>query len=204
MKQTKSILRAALPASLFLVPLSAHAHHAEAMSGQPFLQGISMPLHGIDHLLSALAVGLIAARAKDGMRIKLPLLFAFVALLGGFLNLGGITLPEIAVPLTVAAAGILLWRGLSAVSFGTALVALAGLTNGQALIEVAPTTFSAGILAAGCILSALSVCALGLGLGRVFQTHPQTERFAGATLLLGAALVSLFPALNAAVIHCIE
>jgi len=174
------------------------------MSGQPFLQGISMPLHGVDHLLSALAVGLIAARARDGMRLKLPVLFALVALLGGFLNLSGASLPEMAVPLTVAAAGILLWRGLAAVSLGTAIVALAGLSNGQALIEVAPTTLSAGIFATGCILSALSVCALGLGLGKIIQNHPQTERLAGATLLLGAALVSAFPALNAAVIHCIE
>ena len=30
---------------------TAHAHHAEAMSGKPFLQGLSMPLHGLDHLL---------------------------------------------------------------------------------------------------------------------------------------------------------
>jgi hydrogenase/urease accessory protein HupE len=163
-----------------------------------------MPVHGIDHLLSALAVGLIASRATGSMRYKLPGLFALITLLGGFLNLGGLNLPELAVPFTVAAAGVLLWKSTPAVTAGILLAALAGLANGQALIEVPPTTLSSAVFAAGCLLSALSVCSLGFGLGRALLHKPLAARFAGASLLASAALLTLFPALNAALIRCIE
>lgn len=204
MKRTSPIFRPSLSAALLLLPVAAHAHHAEAMSGMPFLQGASMPVHGVDHLLSALAVGLIASRATGSMRYKLPALFALIALLGGFLNLGGVTLPELAVPLCVAAAGVLLWRRTPTVTAGIFLAALAGLANGQALLEVPPTTLSSAVFAAGCLLSALGVCALGFSLGRSVFQQPRAGRFAGAALLASAALVALFPALNAALIRCIE
>jgi len=174
------------------------------MSGMPFLQGASMPVHGLDHLLSALAVGLISSRAAAPMRYKLLGLFALITLLGGFLNLGGVNLPELAVPFTVAAAGVLLWKSTPAVTAGILLAALAGLANGQALIQVPPTTLSSAVFAAGCLLSALSVCSLGFGLGRAVLHQPQAGRFAGAALVVSAALVTLFPALNAAIIRCIE
>ncbi|MCX8512811.1 MAG: HupE/UreJ family protein, partial [Chthoniobacteraceae bacterium] len=69
------------PSSLIIVTTlaslsTAHAHHAEAMSGKPFLQGLSMPLHGLDHILSALAVGLVAAQVGGRLRLWFPLLFS--------------------------------------------------------------------------------------------------------------------------------
>ncbi|NBV87411.1 MAG: urease accessory protein, partial [Verrucomicrobia bacterium] len=59
----------ALAMSAVLMSFSAaHAHHAEFMSGKPFLQGVSMPVHGLDHLLSAFAVGLVAAQSGGRLR----------------------------------------------------------------------------------------------------------------------------------------
>jgi hypothetical protein len=43
-----------------LIPSAAFAHHAEWMKGKPFIQGLSMPVHGLDHMLVTFAVGLIA------------------------------------------------------------------------------------------------------------------------------------------------
>ena len=54
----------------------AFAHHAEFMSENPLLQGLSMPAHGLDHLFSIFAIGLVAAHAGPWVRHRLPFLFA--------------------------------------------------------------------------------------------------------------------------------
>jgi hypothetical protein len=47
---------------VFLIPNAAFPHHAEWMKGKPFIQGLSMPVHGLDHVLVTFAVGLIAVQ----------------------------------------------------------------------------------------------------------------------------------------------
>src|ERR1700732_1027321 len=46
----------------FMMPSALFAHHAEWMKDKPFIQGLSMPVHGLDHLLVTFAVGLIAVQ----------------------------------------------------------------------------------------------------------------------------------------------
>src|SRR5438067_8162899 len=47
---------------LALAPVSAFAHHAEWMRNRPFVQGLSMPVHGLDHMLVAISIGLLATQ----------------------------------------------------------------------------------------------------------------------------------------------
>jgi urease accessory protein len=204
MKRSNILIKSALPAAAILLPLSAHAHHAESMSGQPFLQGLSMPAHGVDHLLSALAVGLIASQTKGSMRFKLPALFVLVSLLGGFVNLSGISLHELAVPITVACAGMVLWSRPSSLAAGGLVIAAAGLVNGQALLENPPINLPSATFGAGCLLSASALCALGLFLGHVLETKPSRLRFTAAALIFGAGLLACFPTMNSAVIRLLE
>lgn len=187
-----------------ITPFSAHAHHAEFMANQPFLQGLSMPIHGIDHLLSALAVGLISSLNKGRIRVSFLALFALVAVLGGFLNLRGISLPEIAVPLTVLASGMALWNGVPDIYLGALLITSAGVANGQALIENAPTNLATATFATGCILSAGILTGLGVLIGKVFQEKQYFLRIAGAALTGGATVVALFPSLNSAILRIVE
>lgn len=207
MKNRNSLIPLTLLTGAFLLPHSAQAHHAEFMAGNPFLQGLSMPAHGIDHLLSALAVGLIASRAPQDLRPKLLSLFALVALLGGFVNLSGVSLPEMAVPLTVLLSGVLLWKNISSPLVAAVLVATAGLVNGEALIEGAPMNFSpftTALFASGCLISAGIFTGVGLLLGRFLHSNQTLTRIAAASIIAGAAIVASFPSLNSAVIRLIE
>jgi len=206
--QTESkLLQRTLTAAALFAPVAAHAHHAEFMSSSPLLQGLSMPVHGIDHMLSALAVGMVAGRAGGKLQVQLPVVFAAVALLGGALNLGGVSLPELAVPLSVAAAGLMLWKGLPKLGLAVLLAACAGLFNGQALLAAAPSSGAFAVFALGCLASGLSLCALGVCLGRLIENGDNRQsmhRVAGAVLLLSTVLVTLFPSLNSAVLRFVE
>src|SRR5207302_6168989 len=80
-------------AALALSPVSAFAHHAEWMRDRPFVQGLSMPIHGLDHLLVTLGVGLLAAQLGGRARWAAPLSFAALLLAGGVLNVCGVAVP---------------------------------------------------------------------------------------------------------------
>ena len=163
-----------------------------------------MPAHGVDHLLSALAVGLLASHTKGSMRFKLPALFVLISLLGGFLNLGGISFHELAVPITVACAGIVLWFRPSSLAAAALVIAAAGIVNGQALLENPPINISSGIFGAGCLLSASALCAIGLFLGRFLEAKPNLSRFTTAALIFSAAFLAYFPTANSVVIRLLE
>jgi urease accessory protein len=195
---------AVLAGALLLSAPSAHAHHAEFMSNAPFLQGLSMPVHGVDHLLSALAVGLVASRVTArGTSSLLLAAYALVALAAGLLNVSGTTLPDFAVPLTVAATGALLWRGWRGgwvPSFLT--VAAAGLCHGNALMNQPAGGGHWALFAAGCLGATLAVCLTGLFAGWLLAES--RLRLAGAALLACTALVFLFPEANGVLVQLLE
>lgn len=204
MKDRPTLPALAIAAGALLLPHSAQAHHAEYMAGAPLLQGLSMPAHGLDHLLSALAVGMIAAHADKKFRFKFLLLFALIALVGGFTNLSGLSLPEFAVPLTVLVSGVMLWKNTNTLWLIALLAAIAGLANGQALILQAPLSLSSTLFAAGCLITAGGLSGIGLLLGHALSPSQTFSRIAGCSLVAGATLVTLFPNLNAALIRLVE
>jgi urease accessory protein len=199
------------PPSLALVATlaslsTAHAHHAEAMSGQPFLQGLSMPLHGLDHVLSALAVGLVAAQVGGRLRLWFPLLFSVLLLVGGCLNLSGVSLPELAVPIAAIALGAVIYYGkIRMVLFAGLAVLLAAVVNGQALLEK-PVLLSSPLFFLGCGLSGLLVCSVGFLSGAALQLNAKhsVARLTGAAVALGAAILAFVPEWNDCVIRLIE
>lgn len=204
MKRTPHLLNwSACSVLALLLSPAAHAHHAEFMADKPFLQGLSMPVHGLDHLLSAFAVGLVASQTGPRTRWRLAALFALVTLAGGFLNLGGLDLPELSVPLVTAVAGLLLLRGTAGFGAGALVVAAAALCNGQALLQPATNSvIGASVFAVGCLSAAFAVCALGFLAGRA--QAPARTRLAGAAVLAGALLLAAFPNVNGALIQLIE
>jgi urease accessory protein len=204
MNKSRSLFPVLTCSLSLLAPLSVQAHHAEFMATKPFIQGLSMPVHGVDHLLSALAVGLIISLNKGRMRGGLLMLFTLVAALGGLLNLSGISLPELAVPLTVLASGLALWNGLPSLYLGAFLIAIAGLVNGQALIENAPINLATAVFALGCIVSAGVLSGVGVLIGSALQKKQNLIRFAGVALITGAAIVTLFPSVNSAILRVVE
>jgi hydrogenase/urease accessory protein HupE len=131
-------------------------------------------------------------------------LFGLLAVLGGFTNLSGVSLPELAVPLTVLIAGVLLWKRVSSVVVATILATVAGFANGAALIENAPTNVSSIIFALGCLTASGLLNGLGLLLGNSLRYRPTLTRVAAAFLVAGAALVTVLPELNSALIRILE
>jgi len=185
---------------------TAHAHHAEAMLGKPFLQGLSMPLHGLDHVLSALAVGLVGAQVGGRLRLWFPLLFSVLLLVGGCLNLSGVSLPELAVPIAAIVLGAVIYNGSSGVvSLAGLAVLLAAVVNGQALLEK-PVLLSSPLFFLGCALSGLLVCLIGFLVGTVLRLNAKhsVARLTGAAVALGAAILAFVPEWNGCVIRLVE
>jgi hypothetical protein len=87
----RSVLFAVVTA--FLAPTTLFAHHAEWMKGKPFIQGLSMPVHGLDHMLVTFAVGLIAVQIGGYALWAVPVAFSLLLLLGGVMNVSGIAVP---------------------------------------------------------------------------------------------------------------
>ena len=205
MKKTATpIPCAVLVSALLLWMPSARAHHAEFMSNAPFLQGLSMPVHGLDHLLSAIAVGLFAARVRTRQKTGLLLaVYALVTLAGGALNLSGMMLPECAVPLTVAATGFLLWRELPAGWVpGCVALAAAGFCHGEALLHQTAEGGRWTLFAMGCLCATLAVCGAAFWAGRFVAER--RLRLAGAGLVAATVLVTLFPEANGVLVRLLE
>jgi urease accessory protein len=203
-KPVNSIPYAVLASALFVLAPSAEAHHAEFMSNAPFLQGLSMPVHGLDHLLSAFTVGLVASRfpARGGVALLLSV-YMLVALAGGLLNVSGVALPDFMVPLTVALTALLLWCGGRGgwVPAGAA-IATAGFCHGDALLNRTVADGHWTLFTAGCLISTLLVCTTALLAGRVLAES--RIRLAGAVLLAGAGLLVMFPEANAVLAQLLE
>ncbi len=84
---------------------TANAHLAQANG---FLSGITHPLLGLDHLLAAIAVGIISAQIGGKATKKIPATFLFFMIVGVLLAVGGLPLPmvEMGVALSVLIFGV--------------------------------------------------------------------------------------------------
>jgi urease accessory protein len=84
-------------------PVWAHAQSGQAAG---FLNGMSHPLSGLDHVLAMVAVGLWGAQLGAPAIWLLPVTFPMVMAFGGFLGLVGVPIPG--VELGIALSAILL------------------------------------------------------------------------------------------------
>lgn len=194
--------------ALLSIPITSFAHHAEFMSGSPFLQGLSMPIHGLDHLLFTLAVGLIAAQIGGRALWGVPLVFSIAILLGGILNLSGISIPlmEYGIIASIVLAGAILAWGpsvsLIAVVCGIALLTL---FHGNELIVRSDIVKNLPLFTAGCLISALFVLGVGEGIGLLItRLQISAFRYAGLVMVAAAAALMIFPNLNGSIIHILE
>jgi urease accessory protein len=198
--------------ALFVVPSEALAHHAEWMKGRHFIQGLSMPLHGIDHMLVAAAVGLMAAQLGGWALWAIPSAFALFMLIAGILNVNGIAVPGLEQTIlgSILVLGVILARRRPLPSvLGVIVVALLAAIQGSALIESpasAAPDWSLLRFSAGCIASALVVLGSGIGLGLALERIERREvlRYAGVTIIAAGILVYVFPSANDVVIRLLE
>ncbi len=191
----------------------AFGHHAEVMEGHPLIQGLSMPLHGLDHMLMAIAVGIIAVQLGGRAVWMAPVGFSAVLLTGGLLNLNGTSIPllelMIVVSLLLAGAQLGLENRLPA-GIIVAFFSLLGVFHGQALIQpllVEASLADLLLFIGGCIFSALLLMFSGVGIGFLLKKNVREKNLfplAGATLAVSTLVIVLIPEANGWLIAVFE
>jgi len=207
--KTRLKVSALITAAFACFPALAHAHHAEFMRDKPLLQGISMPIHGLDHMLVTIAVGMIAAQIGKRALWAIPCAFTVAVLLGGILNLMGIPMPllEWGILASIVVFGGLLTVGSRAsLALTAVVVALFAAMHGNALIANDGYVHNMPVFIVGCLISALLLQAAGVGLGLGLQKLSKLPvyRYAGFAMIAVAALIGIFPDLNNCIISLIE
>jgi urease accessory protein len=192
-----------------LIPSAAFAHHAEWMKGKPFIQGLSMPVHGLDHMLVTFAVGLIAVQIGGYALWAVPAAFSLLLLLGGVMNVSGIAMPfaEHAIFASIIVlGGLLAYRKQLPLLVGLAVVAFFAMFHGIALVGEAPHNAWFFVFAVGCLVAAWAVLGSGMAVGLLLKRFNQAQaiRYAGWAMIGTAALIAIFPGLNDVIIHFLE
>jgi urease accessory protein len=155
--------------SALLMPAAAFAHPGTETG---FMQGLSHPLGGVDHLLAMVAVGVLASRLQGMKRIALPAAFIFAMIAGGVLGATGVVLPwvEVLIAASLVAFGLSIARArdtsLAAMSL---MVGCFGLFHGHAHgTEMAGNSLL--MYGAGFVVVTSALHAVGLALTLRLQT----------------------------------
>ena len=192
-----------------LIPSTAFAHHAEWMKGKPFIQGLSMPVHGLDHVLVTFAVGLIAVQIGGYALWAVPAAFSLLLLLGGVANVSGIAVPfaEHAIFASIIVlGGLLAYRKQLPLLMGLTVVAFFAMFHGVALVGEGPHNGWFFVFALGCLIAACAVLGGGMTVGLLLKRLNQAQaiRYAGWGMIGAAALIAIFPGLNDVIIQFLE
>ncbi|GAC1691237.1 MAG: TonB-dependent receptor [Candidatus Dormibacteraceae bacterium] len=165
----RDISRVTFWAILSISPALAVAHPAAAaLNG--WTEGFNHPLHGWDHLLAMIAVGLWAAQHRGRLVWIIPLTFVGVMSLGGIAGALGFTLPgvDLIVVLSVVVLGVLVVRRTVLPSrVGLVLVGVFAFFHGFAHGAEMPGSTTLVTFGLGFVLATSLLHAFGLVTGRV-------------------------------------
>jgi urease accessory protein len=195
--------------TFFLMPGVLFAHHAEWMKNKPFIQGLSMPIHGLDHILVTIAVGMMAVQIGGYALWAVPAAFSLLLLLGGVINVSGFTVPFVEHAIfasIIVIGGLLTYRKRLPLSLGLILVAFFALYHGVALVGEGPHNGWFFVFAAGCLIAAWAVLGSGMAVGLVLKrlNRIQLIRYAGWAMIAMAVVIAFFPSVNNVIIHFLE
>jgi urease accessory protein len=156
-----------------------------------FLQGLLHPIHGLDHLLAAVAVGIWGARLGTLSAWALPVAFVAAMAAGAALGISGFAMPltEAAIALSVLALGALI--ALDArlrPALGVGLISAFGLFHGGAHgAEAAGELWGYTV---GIVLGTAALHASGVGAAIALKSRPLVLRMSAAPVAVtGLALL---------------
>ena len=206
---TRLFRSALLFAAIVCTPALLQAHHAEFMVDKAFSQGMSMPLHGVDHMLVIIAVGLIAAQLGGRAVWAIPSVFMVSILMGGLLNVAGVPIPflEFGILASVAlCGGMLAWGRAMSLTATVGTVSVFAVLHGEALIANDGFVRSLPLFVLGCVASAAFLLAIGISLGVLLRKAHQTSgyRYAGFAVIAIAVVIGAFPNVNDFAIRLLE
>lgn len=154
--------------------LSPNLVHAHILPGEQngLIAGFSHPLHGLDHILAMIAVGLWAAQMGGRALWFIPTAFVSLMALGGLLRTAGVTFGfvEQGILLSVVVlGGLIASTARLPLSLSATLVGSFALFHGYAHGAEMPATASGLAFAAGFLLATVLLHACGLGAGLLVQ-----------------------------------
>lgn len=184
---TACLWRSAAMAGLALFPLLASAHPGHEVPGQAsWLDGLTHPFTGLDHLAAMLAVGLWSGLSARRAWVA-PLAFASLLLIGALLASAGLQLPliEPMIACSLLVLGLLLARRQNLPPVATAV-----LVGGFALFHGAAhgQELGAGPALLGMVVATASLHLAGLGLGCWLRA--QGDQWAARSSLVGGLSVA--------------
>lgn len=153
--------------------------HDMSTEGSAVVAGFSHAFFGWDHLLSLLAVGLLAARQSTQIRWHIPLTFLLMLMLGVFAAIDGIQLPlveEIIVGSLMVLGAMLLSSGTQSIPFIIIPVGLFALFHGYAHGAGMLQTSSATLNLLGFLLAATLFQGIGFALGAIWRSKQKELR----------------------------
>jgi len=181
--------------SLVAFPLFAHAHIGVG-STHGFGDGWQHPLHGLDHLLAMVAVGLWAAQLGGRATWAIPASFVSVMALGGVLGFYHVPIPmvETGILVSILLLGLLVALAVRVpVWAGALLVGLFAMFHGYAHGTEMPAGAIGVVYATGFVLATAMLNLVGIGLGIALKrvSCAPALRVAGAAVICAGAFVAL-------------
>jgi urease accessory protein len=166
---------------------SAAFAHVGDHSHMTFIEGLTHPFTGLDHMLAMVAVGLWASQLGRPAIWLLPVTFPVVMAIGAAFGIGRVELPwmEIAIAASVLVLGAAVALALRpSLIISAALIALFALLHGYSHGVELPANVSALTFGIGFIASTLVLHAIGIAIGLFANRTPirYVARTAGAAI----------------------
>jgi urease accessory protein len=183
--KTKS---AALLALIAFTPVLAQAHPGHGLHNS-FSGGFNHPMHGLDHILAMVAVGIWAAQLGGRALWAVPATFISVMMIGGALGMTGIQLPmvEAGIMASVLVLGLMIAMAARLPLVASmALVGVFALFHGHAHGTEIPAAASGLQYALGFVVATAILHAAGIALGLIAQKNLRAPviRLAGAAIAI--------------------
>jgi urease accessory protein len=195
MKRFTPVRLVATLAVALAFPAFAHAHSGQALV-YDCASGIAHPLHGWDHLIAMIAVGLWAVQLGGRARWLVPATFVTVMACSARLGSRGIIFPgvELMIATSVLALGVLIAAMarmplFASVAIVTFFAAIHGFAHG-AEMRVGVNLFS---YAVGFVIATSALHALGLALGQIANRKSQLlfRAIGAGCAAIGIALLAM-------------
>ena len=188
-----------LPISAFLLLFTAALAQAHVLPGdvRGFASGVNHPLHGLDHILAMIAVGLWAVQLGSRARWLVPASFVVVMTLGAALAIGGLRIPfaEEGILLSVLVLGLLIAVAARfPLAASMAVVGAFALFHGHSHGTEMPVNATGFVYGLGFALATATLHAFGIGIGWLAQQRAKLPvlRFAGAAIAVAAICLWMF------------
>jgi urease accessory protein len=194
----KTTLRSLWISVVFLLVTAAGAHaHIIPGDVRGLGSGFAHPLHGLDHILAMVAVGLWAAQLGGRARWLVPAGFVGVMAVGGALAMAGLRVPftEEGIMLSLLVFGILIAVAARfPLAASMAIVGLFAFFHGHSHGTEMPANAVGYAYGAGFVLATALLHASGIGMGLLAQQVPRAPliRFAGAAIAVAGVCLWAF------------